>query len=479
MPQLGPPTVLDRAGVLARYAANRRRTRELFDLLDESIYYERPIALRNPVLTASGTFGYGSELAPFFDLEQIGGIVAKSLTLEPRQGNLPPRIAETPSGMLNAIGLENVGVDAFIAEKLPLLAPGVVVVASVFETEIDRYAEVARRLSSVPRLAGLEVNASCPHVKSGGIEFGQNPAVLAALVRAVRRASALPLLVKLSPNVTDIGEMARACEAEGADGLSLINSVQALEVDVERRRPVLANGLGGLSGPAIRPIALRMVWQAAQAVKIPICGIGGIESGEDAVKFLLCGATAVQVGTRNYLDPAAAREVARGLESWGEAHGLARLADLGARLAQSLGGLEAPALRLAATGAFPGLARPRVLWVGAEERDGAGHLGRCRTAVVRALRTDCDRARQGALRRCGVITREQAQVAGVDLGDGAVGREDPSQAQRTDAAAREQERSVGIDDHVARIRAGHERRPQPRRSRPVAPNRSGRGDQRR
>ena len=286
------------------------------------------IPLRNPVLTASGTFGYGTEFAPFLDLCRLGGFVAKSLTLEPRRGNPPPRIAEAPSGMLNAISLENVGVDAFVREKLPALPEGVVVVASIFETEIDRYAEVAKRLSGVARVAGLELNASCPHVKSGGIEFGQNPAVLATLVRAVRRATTLPLLVKLSPNVTDIGEMARVCEAEGADGLSLINSVQALEVDVERRRPVLSNGLGGLSGPAIRPIALRMVWQARRAVKLPICGMGGIASAEDAVKFLLCGATAVQVGTQNYLDPAAAAGVVEGIRAYCARHGFSRVADL-------------------------------------------------------------------------------------------------------------------------------------------------------
>lgn len=286
------------------------------------------IALRNPVLTASGTFGYGSEFAPFFDLERIGGIVAKSLTLEPRAGNLPPRIAETPAGMLNAIGLENVGVDAFVAEKLPLLPDGLPVVASVFETEIERYAEVCKRLAGVPKIAGIEINASCPHVKSGGIEFGQRAELLARLVREVRRTTPIPLLVKLSPNVTDIREMARVCEAEGADGISLINTLQALDVDLATRRPVLRNGLGGLSGPAIRPVALRMVWQASQAVKIPICGIGGIMSGEDAVKFLVCGATAVQVGTANYLNPMAAVEVAEGIERYAADHGFGRVADL-------------------------------------------------------------------------------------------------------------------------------------------------------
>lgn len=290
------------------------------------------IALRNPVLTASGTFGYGTEFAPFLDLTKIGGFVAKSLTLEPRHGNPPPRIAEAPSGMLNAISLENVGVDAFVRDKLPALPEGVTVVASLFETEIDRYAEVAKRLTGVPRVAGLEVNASCPHVKSGGIEFGQDPQVLAALVRTVRSATDAPLLVKLSPNVTSIAEMARVCEGEGADGLSLINAVQALEVDVERRRPVLSNVLGGLSGPAIRPIALRMVWQARQAVRLPICGIGGITCAEDALKFLLCGATAVQVGTQNYLEPGIAGQVAEGIAAYAARHGFPRVSDLVGKL---------------------------------------------------------------------------------------------------------------------------------------------------
>jgi dihydroorotate dehydrogenase (NAD+) catalytic subunit len=293
------------------------------------------IALRNPVLTASGTFGYGTEFSPFLDLTRLGGFVAKSLTLEPRFGNPPPRIAEAPSGMLNAISLENVGVEAFLAEKLPAIPDGVTVIASLFETAIDGYAEVARRLSEEPRVAGLEVNASCPHVKSGGIEFGQKPEVLAELVRTVRAATTRPLLVKLSPNVTDIAEMAKVCEGEGADAISLINAVQGLEVDVESRRPVLANVLGGLSGPAIRPIALRMVWQASRAVSLPICGIGGITCGADAIKFLLCGATAVQVGTSNYLDPTAAAAVVDEIEAYLVRHGVASVREL-------IGALEIP-----------------------------------------------------------------------------------------------------------------------------------------
>lgn len=281
------------------------------------------IPLRNPILLASGTCGYGTELTPFLDLREIGGFVAKSLTLEPRAGNMPPRVTETPAGMLNAISLENVGVDAFLDEKLPAIPSGVPVIASVFETEIERYAEVCKRLDGAPGVVALEVNASCPHVKSGGIEFGQDPQVLGALVRACRRSVASSrLLVKLSPNVTSISEMARVAEGEGADGLSLINAMQGLVVDVETRRPALRNVLGGLSGPAIRPVALRMVYQASQAVGIPVCGIGGIAHGEDAAAFLLCGASAVQVGTATYANPRAPLEVRDGLAAYLERQGL-------------------------------------------------------------------------------------------------------------------------------------------------------------
>ncbi|MCR9096349.1 MAG: dihydroorotate dehydrogenase [bacterium] len=286
------------------------------------------IPLRNAVLTASGTFGYGTEFAPFLDLEKIGGFVAKSLTLEPRFGNPPPRIGETPSGMLNAISIENVGVKAFLEEKLPALPAGVVVIASAFGTAPEQYAELAARVSPHPRIAGIEINASCPHVKAGGIEFGQDPQLLGELVRTVRAATEGPLLVKLSPNVTRIADMAKVCEDEGADGISLINAVQAMEIDVRTRKPILSNVLGGLSGPAIRPIALRMVYQAAQVVNIPICGIGGISHAEDAVKFLLCGASAIQVGTLNYLEPGAAERIAQGIAQYAADHGFARVADL-------------------------------------------------------------------------------------------------------------------------------------------------------
>ncbi len=286
------------------------------------------IALRNPVLTASGTFGYGVEFGPFLDLTRLGGFVAKSLTVDPRHGNPPPRIVETPAGMLNAISLENVGVDDFVATKLPAIPDGVPVIASVFGTEIDRYAEVCKRLTGVPKVAGLEVNASCPHVKAGGIEFGQDPQALATLVAACRSATDLPLVIKLSPNVTSPAEMARVCEGEGADGIAAINTLQALEVDPETRRPALANVLGGLSGPAIRPVAQRIVFQIAQAVSIPVCGMGGITCAADAVRFLLCGATAIQVGTANYLNPEVAGEIVEGLAAYCERHGVARVADL-------------------------------------------------------------------------------------------------------------------------------------------------------
>ena len=291
------------------------------------------VELRNPVLLASGTCGYGAELAPFVDLAELGGIVAKSLTLEPRQGNHPPRIAEAPAGMLNAISLENVGVEAFLREKLPALPAGVTVISSVFETEIERYAEVCKRLDGESRVAALELNASCPHVKSGGIEFGQDPKVLASLVRACRAAASKTLLVKLSPNVTSIAEMARVCEGEGADGIALINAVQGMLVDVHRRRPLLRNGLGGFSGPAIFPIALRMVYQASKAVRIPICGIGGIASGEDAVAMLLCGASAVQVGTVGYTNPRAGIDVRDGIAAYCRTHAVAKVRDL-------IGGLQ-------------------------------------------------------------------------------------------------------------------------------------------
>ena len=286
------------------------------------------LKLRNPVLAASGTFGYGLEMQSYVDLEKIGGFVAKSLTLEPRYGNSPPRIAEVSSGMLNSISLENVGVEAFIHQRLPEVPQEALVIASVFGTEIAHYVEACERLSSEDRVAAIEINASCPHVKSGGIEFGQSAQILGKLVREVRSATVGTLLVKLSPNVTDIAEMARVCEAEGADGISLINALQAFDVDLKECRPVLWNGLGGLSGPAILPVALRMVWQCFQAVSIPICGIGGISSAEDALKFILCGARAIQVGTANYLNPCSTEAIVGGLLDYCQENRVGSIQDL-------------------------------------------------------------------------------------------------------------------------------------------------------
>jgi len=287
------------------------------------------LRLKNPVLTASGTFGYGLEFRPFLDLSGLGGLVTKGLSPRPRRGTPPTRIAETPSGMLNAIGLQNVGVDAFLREKLPeLRAYDTAVVANVFGETVAEYVEVCAKLDGAPGLAGVELNVSCPNVECGGMVFGQDPAALAEVTRACRRATQLPLWVKLSPNVTDIREFARAAEGEGADAVSLVNTFVGMAVDVERRRPVLANVSGGLSGPAIRPLAVWMTWQVYRAVKIPIIGIGGILTGRDALEFLLAGAAAVQVGTANFIRPDAAVQVVREIEAYLGAHGIASVREL-------------------------------------------------------------------------------------------------------------------------------------------------------
>lgn len=287
------------------------------------------VPLRNPVMTASGTFGYGEEFAGYMDLETIGAFVTKGLSLEPRAGNPVPRIAETPGGMLNAIGLQNVGVEAFISKKVPYLrtvdTPAFV---NFFGNTIDEYAEMAGRLDGIPEVAGLEMNISCPNVKHGGIVFGTDPAYAASVVRACRAATRKPLVVKLSPNVTDIVAMARACEEAGADALSLINTLTGMAIDLDRRRPVLANITGGFSGPAIKPIALRMVWQVAKAVKVPVIGIGGIMNARDALEFILAGATAVQVGTASFINPGAAQQIAEGMESWLASNGVSDVKSL-------------------------------------------------------------------------------------------------------------------------------------------------------
>jgi len=266
------------------------------------------LTLRNPVMTASGTFGYGEEFAEYLNLERIGAFVMKGLSLKPRAGNPTPRIVETPGGMLNAIGLQNVGIEAFIAKKVPFLRTvQTPAIANFFGSTVEEYAEMARRLDRIPEIAGLEINISCPNVKHGGIVFGTDPKSAGKVVSACRAATSKTLIVKLSPNVTDVVCMAQACADAGADALSLINTLTGMAVDLKRRKPVLANITGGFSGPAIKPIALRMVWQVAQAVKLPLIGIGGIMNATDALEFILVGATAVQVGTASFINPSAFR----------------------------------------------------------------------------------------------------------------------------------------------------------------------------
>jgi dihydroorotate dehydrogenase (NAD+) catalytic subunit len=275
------------------------------------------LELKNPVMTASGTFGYGEEFADLVNLHRLGGIVAKGISLKPRPGNPPPRVVETSCGMLNAIGLENVGVERFISEKMVFLRQaGTAVVVNILGDTVDDYSELAARLNGVEGLAAIEVNISCPNVRKGGVAFGSQPKMAQAVTVAVRKQTSLPIIVKLSPNVTDITEIARAVEDSGADAVSLINTLLGMAIDSRSRRPRLANIVGGLSGPAIKPVALRMVWQVAGAVRIPVIGIGGITTAEDAVEFLLAGATAVQVGTANFVNPRAAEEIIDGLTDY-------------------------------------------------------------------------------------------------------------------------------------------------------------------
>lgn len=287
------------------------------------------LRLKNPVLTASGTFGYAREFEELVNLHRLGGIIVKGISLEPRVGNPPPRIVETACGMLNAIGLQNVGVDRFISEKMVYLRElGVPVLVNILGDTLEEYRELTRRLAGVEGLAGIEVNISCPNVKHGGVAFGTDPAMAAAVTETVKRAAEVPVMVKLSPNVSDIASVARAVEDGGADSVSLINTLIGMAVDLERRRPVLANIVGGLSGPAIKPVALRMVYQVAQAVRIPVIGIGGIDCAQDALEFLLAGATAIQVGTANFINPRVSEEIVAGIAAYVESHGLASIREL-------------------------------------------------------------------------------------------------------------------------------------------------------
>ena len=287
------------------------------------------IALRNPVIAASGTFGYGVEFEKLVDLDALGGLVVKGLSREPMKGNPPPRLWETQGGMLNSVGLQNIGVRAFVDEKLPRLARlRTVVFANVFGYATEDYVEVVRVLEDAPGLAGYELNVSCPNTRQGGIFFSSDPALLSDVVGAVRSVAKRPLVVKLSPNVGQIEPMARAAEESGADAISLVNTFVALAVDARTRRPRIGAGFGGLSGPAIKPIALRLVWQASRAVRIPVIGMGGITSGEDAAEFLVAGASAVEVGTATFWDPRAPTRIAAELDRFVAREGMASVRDL-------------------------------------------------------------------------------------------------------------------------------------------------------
>jgi len=286
------------------------------------------IRMQNPVMTASGTFGCGREFVPYLDLNRLGALVVKTITRYPRLGNPPPRIVETPAGLLNSIGLQNMGVEAFLREELPFLRQfGPPLIVNIAGERIEDFAYLASRLSQMEGVAGIELNVSCPNVADGLI-FGTDPLLLSSLVGQVRKGTALPLLVKLTPNVTDIVLMARAAVEAGADALSLINTVLGMAIDIRSRRPRLAQVVGGLSGPAIKPIALRMVYQVAKSVTVPVVGMGGIVSAEDALEFIIAGAQAVALGTANFLDPTSCLRVIEGLESYLRQQGIPRLQDL-------------------------------------------------------------------------------------------------------------------------------------------------------
>ncbi|HSD29211.1 MAG TPA: dihydroorotate dehydrogenase [Vicinamibacteria bacterium] len=300
------------------------------------------IRLKNPLIAASGTFGYGVEYEGLMDLSQLGGLVSKGLYLEPRDGCPTPRIVETPSGLLNAIGLQGVGIRAFVADVLPRLARyDTAVFVNVCGDTVEEYAEVTRIVDDAPGVAGVEINISCPNVEKGGMAFGGDPRMTAEVVSAVRRATRRPVIPKLSPNVADITVFARVCEEAGADALSCINTLLGLAIDVETRKPRLAFGTGGLSGPAIRPVAVRMAWQAARAVRIPVIGIGGITSAADALEFLIAGCRAVQIGTANFVDPGLYERILGELGGYLERHHLKDVGDV-------IGTLE-----------FPGAAAPK------------------------------------------------------------------------------------------------------------------------
>ena len=291
-------------------------------MADLTTHIGKHLVIKNPVMTASGTFGYGLEYADLMDISRLGAIIVKGTTAEPRQGNPYPRMAETPAGMLNAVGLQNRGVDYFVDKIYPTIRSiDTAMIVNVGGSTVETYVECAEKIAALDDIPAIELNISCPNVKQGGMGFGLCAASAAEVVRAVRRVYPRTLIVKLSPNVTDITEIARAVEAEGADAVSLINTLLGMAVDAERRRPILSTVTGGLSGPCVKPVALRMVWQTAKAVRIPVIGLGGIASWRDAVEFMLAGATAVQIGTSNFVDPTVSLKVIDGIAAYCERHG--------------------------------------------------------------------------------------------------------------------------------------------------------------
>lgn len=303
-------------------------------MLKTQVHIGRGLTIKNPVMTASGTFGYGTEYEDFIDLNRLGGILVKGTTLHPRQGNPYPRMAETPSGMLNAVGIQNKGVDYFCEHIYPKIRGyETAMIVNVSGSQVEDYIETAEKINALEDIPAIELNISCPNVKEGGMAFGVTCAGASSVVRAVRAVYDKTLIVKLSPNVTDITEIARAVEAEGADSISMINTLLGMAIDAEKRRPILSTITGGLSGPAVKPIALRMVWQTSQVVKVPIIGMGGIASATDAIEFLLAGASAVEVGTYNFVDPAVTTQIVHGIEDYMLRHGITDIQEL-------IGGLD-------------------------------------------------------------------------------------------------------------------------------------------
>ena len=301
----------------------------MMNTLDTRVHIGRGLYIKNPVMTASGTYGYGLEYEDFVELQRLGGIMVKGTTLHARQGNPYPRMAETPAGMLNAVGLQNKGVDYFCEHIYPSIKDyDTAMIVNVSGSQVEDYIATAERINALERIPAIELNISCPNVKEGGMAFGVTCAGAASVVRAVRAVYDKTLIVKLSPNVTDITEIARAVEAEGADAVSMINTLLGMAIDAERRRPVLSTVTGGLSGPAVKPIALRMVWQTAQAIKLPIIGMGGIATASDAIEFLLAGASAIEVGTYNFVDPTATVKIVDGIEDYMRRHGFSSVHDL-------------------------------------------------------------------------------------------------------------------------------------------------------